>query len=58
MANFIRWVLGIGFSLFFAGHLKSATLQMAKMAVDAQKHQMSYGQFSRALTAPMPKYMH
>ena len=54
MTLFIKWVIGIALGLAITGHLKSGTLKMAEMAVEAQKHQISYGKFSRMLTAPMP----
>jgi len=55
MTSFIKWVLGIALGLAVTGQLKPATLKMAKMAVEAQQHQISYGKFSRMLTAPVPQ---
>ncbi len=52
MTSFIKWAVGIALALTAAGQLKSATLKVAQMAVEAQKHQLSYGKFSRMLTAP------
>jgi hypothetical protein len=52
MTSFLKWTIGIALGLAVTGQLKSATLKMAQMAVEAQKHQISYGRFSRMLTAP------
>jgi hypothetical protein len=40
--------------LALSGQIKPAVFKIATRAVEAQKHQMSYGQFSRALTVPTP----
>lgn len=57
MTSFIKWMVGIALGVAISGHIKSATLKMAQMAVEAQQHQMSYGKFSRMLTAPThPKH--
>ncbi len=56
MISFFKWALGITICLAVTGQLKTATLRMAKMAVEAQKHQVSYGKFSRMLTAPGPRH--
>ena len=58
MISFFKWVLGIAIGLAVTGQLKTATLNMAKMAVEAQKHLISYGRFSRMLTAPPSKGRH
>lgn len=58
MTSFIKWVLGIALGLAATGQLKTAMLKMAQMAVEAQKHQISYGKFSRMLTTPMPPHKH
>jgi hypothetical protein len=51
MTSFIKWSLGVAIGLAMTGHLKSATLKMASMAVEAQKHQLSYVKFSRSLNS-------
>lgn len=56
MISFFKWVLAVTLGLAVTGHLKSATLKMAEMAIEAQKHQISYRKFSRALTAPSLKH--
>ena len=58
MITFFKWVLGIAIGLAVTGQLKTATLKMAEMAVEAQRHQISYGKFSRMLTAPPSKRRH
>ncbi len=50
MGSFFRWCVGAALGVAFSGHIKSVTLKMAEMAAKAQKHQISYGQFSRMLT--------
>jgi hypothetical protein len=55
MTSFFKWVLGIAFGLAMTGQLKSATLKMEQWAAQAQQHQLSYGKFSRMLTAPTPR---
>jgi hypothetical protein len=52
MTSFIKWVLGVTIALAATGQLKPATLAMPKLAAKAHQHQMSYGKFSRTLTAP------
>lgn len=52
MTSFFKWMVGIAIGVAISGHLKFATLKMAQMAADAQTHQISYGKFSRMLTAP------
>jgi hypothetical protein len=52
MTHFMKWSFGIALGLAVTGHLKSATMKMAAMAVEAQQHQLSYGKFSRMLTTP------
>ncbi len=54
MTSFFKWAIGIAVGLAVTDQLKSATLKMAQMAVEAQEHQMSYGKFSRMLTEPTP----
>jgi len=44
--------------LSLSGQIKPAILKMAQMAADAHEHQVSYGKFSRMLTAPMPPPNH
>ena len=53
MTSFFKWILGIALGLALTGQLRTATLKMAKMAIEAQNHQLSYGKFSRMLTAPL-----
>ena len=36
MTSFIKWMVGIAIGVAIGGHLKSATLKMAQMAVEAQ----------------------
>jgi len=54
MTSFFKWALGIALALAATGQLRSATLRMAQMAMEAQRHQLSYGKFSRMLTSPNP----
>jgi hypothetical protein len=51
VGSFIKWVLGIALSLTVTGQLKWATLRMIELAVEAQKHQLSFGKFSTMLTS-------
>ena len=56
MMSFIKWVFGITVALAATGQLKPGTAVMFKLAANAHQHQMSYGKFSRTLTAPgVPK---
>jgi hypothetical protein len=57
MDSFIKWMFAVALSLAATGQLKSATLKMAQLAIEAQKHQISYGKFSRMLTEPHHKSM-
>jgi len=52
MSSIVKLGFIIAAVLAASGQLKSATLKMAEMAIEAQKHQISYGAFSRMLTAP------
>jgi Na+-translocating ferredoxin:NAD+ oxidoreductase RnfG subunit len=52
MSSIAKMGLFIAAVLAASGQLKSATLKMAEMAIEAQKQQISYGAFSRILTAP------
>jgi hypothetical protein len=58
MNAFIKLAFGIALSLAVTGHLKSATLKMAEMAAEAQKHQLKFNSFSRMLTEPDTKPRH
>jgi len=46
------WVIRIALSLAAVGQLKSCTMQMAGLAAEKSQHGISYGKFSRMLTAP------
>lgn len=50
MNSFVKWTFGVALSLAVSGQLKTATFKMAELALDAHRHQMSYGKFSRLLT--------
>lgn len=47
--KFIAWIFSVMVTLGFLSQLKPLTYKMAELAMDAQKHQMSYGKFSRQL---------
>jgi hypothetical protein len=48
--QFCVWVVKVGIYLALAGQLKDATMDMMGRAYQAQKHMISYSQFSRQLT--------
>jgi hypothetical protein len=50
MGKFISMVFTVALGLVATGHLKSATIEMAKLAARAQHHQISYAKLSRLLT--------
>ena len=52
VVRFYVWVIRIGITLAMMGQLKTCTLVMAGLAADkTERGVMSYGKFSRALTA-------
>lgn len=53
--NFLRWILGIAFIIGMAEGFGHITYEMAKAAMHAHQYdQLSYGRFSRLLTADRP----
>ncbi len=42
MTSFTKWLLGIALGLAVTGQLKSVTLKMARLAIEAQRHKISY----------------
>ncbi len=50
MEKIISLAIGLAFTLVGAGLLPHATKQLAIMAADAQKHQLSLSAFTRQLT--------
>jgi hypothetical protein len=52
VVRFYVWVIRIGIALAMLGQLKTCTLVMAGLAAEkSERGIMSYGKFSRALTA-------
>ena len=52
MSSIVKLGLVIAAAFAASGQLKTATSKMAEMAIEAQRHQISYGAFSRMLTTP------
>ena len=50
MVKFYLWMIKVAIYFAMAGQLKDMTLVMMGKAVDAEKHRISYSQFTKQLT--------
>lgn len=53
MSKIVKWVLTFALGVAASGHIKAATMELAKLG--SQKQPMSLGKLSRALNSPQIK---
>lgn len=51
MAAFFKWAICFSLGVVLSGNIAAATISMMRLAADAQQHSLSYGKFSKTLTA-------